>query len=67
MWIVVKAAPDGYTLLMGSSAQCPRRNRMCVGGRLRALGTPEFREQFNAQGVELMQSTPVVFGEYVKG
>ncbi len=33
----------------------------------RALATPEFREQFNAQGVELMQSTPVAFAGYVKG
>lgn len=32
----------------------------------RALATPEFREQFNAQGVELMQSTPVAFAGYVK-
>ena len=34
---------------------------------VRALATPEFREQFNAQGVELMQSTPTAFGNYVKG
>jgi tripartite-type tricarboxylate transporter receptor subunit TctC len=32
----------------------------------RALATAEFREQFNAQGVELMQSTPAVFAGYVK-
>ena len=31
----------------------------------RALGTPEFREQFNAQGVALMQSTPPAFAGYV--
>ncbi|HTE14841.1 MAG TPA: tripartite tricarboxylate transporter substrate binding protein [Burkholderiales bacterium] len=34
---------------------------------VRALGAPEFREQFNAQGVELMQSTPSVFAAYVVG
>ncbi len=34
---------------------------------VRSLAAPEFREQFNAQGVELMQSTPVAFGGYVKG
>jgi tripartite-type tricarboxylate transporter receptor subunit TctC len=34
---------------------------------VRALGTAEFREQFNGQGVELMQSTPAAFGAYVKG
>ena len=34
---------------------------------VRALGAVEFREQFNAQGVELMQSTPAAFGGYVKG
>ncbi len=34
---------------------------------VRALGAADFREQFNAQGVELMQSTPAVFGGYVKG
>ncbi len=34
---------------------------------VRALGTPEFREQFNAQGVELMQSAPAAFAGYVKG
>ena len=34
---------------------------------VRALGVADFREQFNAQGVELMQSTPAVFGSYVKG
>jgi tripartite-type tricarboxylate transporter receptor subunit TctC len=34
---------------------------------VRALAVAEFREQFNAQGVELMQSTPVAFGGYVKG
>lgn len=33
----------------------------------RVLATPEFREQFNAQGVELMQSTPAAFAGYVKG
>jgi tripartite-type tricarboxylate transporter receptor subunit TctC len=33
----------------------------------RALATPEFREQFNAQGVELMQSAPLAFAGYVKG
>lgn len=33
---------------------------------VRGLGAPEFREQFNAQGVELMQSTPVAFAGYVK-
>ncbi len=33
----------------------------------RALSVAEFREQFNAQGMELMQSTPAVFGGYVKG
>jgi tripartite-type tricarboxylate transporter receptor subunit TctC len=33
---------------------------------VRSLAAPEFREQFNAQGVELMQSTPVAFGVYVK-
>lgn len=32
----------------------------------RALGAADFREQFNAQGFELMQSTPAVFGGYVK-
>ena len=36
-------------------------------GLVRALATPEFREQFNAQGVELMQSTPAGFAGYVKG
>ncbi len=36
------------------------------GGRLRALGTPAFRDQFNAQGVELMQSTPAAFASYVR-
>jgi tripartite-type tricarboxylate transporter receptor subunit TctC len=34
---------------------------------VRALSTPEFREQFNAQGVELMLSTPMAFAGYVKG
>ncbi len=34
---------------------------------VRALGAADFREQFNAQGVELMQSTPAAFGGYVKG
>jgi tripartite-type tricarboxylate transporter receptor subunit TctC len=34
---------------------------------VRALGAAEFREQFNAQGVELMQSTPQAFAGYVKG
>ncbi len=34
---------------------------------VRALGATEFREQFNAQGVELMQSTPVAFADYVRG
>jgi tripartite-type tricarboxylate transporter receptor subunit TctC len=34
---------------------------------VRSLAVPEFREQFNAQGVELMQSTPTAFGAYVKG
>ncbi len=34
---------------------------------VRALGAAEFREQFNAQGVELMQSTPSAFAGYVKG
>ena len=33
---------------------------------VRALATPEFREQFNAQGVELMQSTPAAFATYVR-
>ncbi len=33
---------------------------------VRALGTPEFREQFNAQGVELTQSTPAALAEYVR-
>ena len=33
---------------------------------VRALATPEFREQFNAQGVELMQSTPTAFAGYVR-
>ncbi len=33
---------------------------------VRALGTPEFREQFNAQGVELMQSTPAALATYVR-
>ena len=32
----------------------------------RALGTAEFREQFNGQGVELMQSTPAAFAGYVR-
>ncbi len=32
----------------------------------RALAAPEFREQFNAQGVELMQSTPAAFAGYVR-
>ena len=32
----------------------------------RILATPEFREQFNAQGVELMQSTPAAHAAYVK-
>ena len=32
----------------------------------RALGVPEFREQFGAQGVELLHSTPVAFAGYVK-
>jgi tripartite-type tricarboxylate transporter receptor subunit TctC len=35
-------------------------------GLVRSLATPEFREQFNAQGVELMQSTPAAFAGYVK-
>ncbi len=35
-------------------------------GLVRALATPEFREQFNAQGVELMQSTPPALGNYVR-
>jgi tripartite-type tricarboxylate transporter receptor subunit TctC len=34
---------------------------------VRALGTAAFREQFAAQGVELMQSTPAALGGYVKG
>ncbi len=34
---------------------------------VRALGATEFREQFNAQGVELMQSTPTAFAGYVRG
>ena len=34
---------------------------------VRVLGAAEFREQFNAQGVELTQSTPVAFAGYVKG
>lgn len=34
---------------------------------VRALGTAEFREQFNGQGVELMQSTPAAFAGYVRG
>ena len=33
---------------------------------VRALATPEFREQFNSQGVELMQSTPAAFATYVR-
>lgn len=33
---------------------------------VRALAVPEFREQFNAQGVELMQSTPAAFAAYVQ-
>ncbi|HTD91547.1 MAG TPA: tripartite tricarboxylate transporter substrate binding protein [Burkholderiales bacterium] len=33
---------------------------------VRALGMPEFREQFNGHGVELMQSTPTAFAGYVK-
>ena len=33
---------------------------------VRALAVPEFRDQFNAQGVELMQSTPVAFAAYVQ-
>ena len=33
---------------------------------VRALGTAEFREQFNGQGVELMQSTPAAFATYVR-
>ena len=32
----------------------------------RALGVREFREQFGAQGVELLHSTPVAFAGYVK-
>ena len=32
----------------------------------RALGTPEFREQFNGQGVELMHSTPAALAAYVR-
>ncbi len=32
----------------------------------RALGVLEFREQFGAQGVELLHSTPVAFAGYVK-
>lgn len=32
----------------------------------RALAAAEFREQFNAQGVDLVQSTPAAFGEYVR-
>lgn len=36
-------------------------------GLVRALGTPEFREQFNGQGVELMHATPAAFAGYVKG
>ena len=32
----------------------------------RALTTPEFREQFNAQGVELTRSTPAALAAYVK-
>lgn len=32
----------------------------------RALGAAEFREQFNAQGVELMPATPAVFAAYVR-
>jgi tripartite-type tricarboxylate transporter receptor subunit TctC len=34
---------------------------------VRSLATAEFREQFNAQGVELMQSAPPAFAGYVKG
>ena len=79
MQIVAKAAPDGYTLLMGSSTQFSinpalRPNlpydpilRKTNDTLVRALGTAEFREQFNAQGVELMQSTPVAFADYVRG
>jgi tripartite-type tricarboxylate transporter receptor subunit TctC len=33
---------------------------------MRVLATPEFREQFSAQGVELMQSSPAAFAGYVK-
>ena len=33
---------------------------------VRALGAAEFREQFNAQGVELMQSAPLAFADYVQ-
>ena len=33
---------------------------------VRALSAVEFREQFNAQGVELMQSTPAALGDYVR-
>ena len=33
---------------------------------VRALGTAECREQFNGQGVELMQSTPAAFAGYVR-
>jgi tripartite-type tricarboxylate transporter receptor subunit TctC len=33
---------------------------------VRALGSAEFRDQFNGQGVELMQSTPVAFAAYVR-
>jgi len=40
--------------------------RKINGALTRALGTPEFREQFNAQGVELMQSTPAAFAGYVR-
>lgn len=32
----------------------------------RALGATDFREQFNAQGVELMHSTPAGLADYVK-
>jgi tripartite-type tricarboxylate transporter receptor subunit TctC len=33
---------------------------------MRVLATPEFREQFSAQGVDLMQSSPAAFAGYVK-
>ena len=40
--------------------------RKLNGELARALASSQFKDQFTAQGIELMSSTPVAFGAYVK-